>query len=86
MASTKSLKSQVETDFNKSDTSITDEKIRLLLLIHIKETYGSQLAAADHWGVTAAHVSNMVTGKKRITQDVLDEMGYEKEVSKLVSY
>ncbi len=65
---------------------LTDEKMRLALLMHIRTVHGSQKAAADAWGVGESHVSNMVTGRKMITDAVLDEMGYERDVERLVTY
>ena len=63
---------------------ITDDKMRLALLIHIRSEYGSQKEAANHWGMTAIHVSRMVRGRSPISNIILDEMGYEKV--KLISY
>ena len=63
---------------------IPEEKMRLTLLMHIKQKYGSQKAAADAWDLTEVHVSRMVTGRSLIANFVLDEMGYEKV--KLVNY
>ena len=65
---------------------LTDEKMRLALLMHIRKVYGSQKGAADAWGFSEVHVSNMVTGRKLITESVLSEMGYERDVEKLVTY
>jgi plasmid maintenance system antidote protein VapI len=63
---------------------ISEEGMRIRLLIYIKETYKTQKAAAKHWGVSPSQVSQMVVGFCPITQTVLDEMGYQKV--KLVSY
>jgi len=63
---------------------LTDDKMRLKLLMYIKEKYGSQKDAAAEWGLTAIHVSRMVTGRSLISDLILDEMGYEKV--KLVTY
>jgi len=63
---------------------ISEEKMRINLLVYIKETYGTQKKAAAAWGVNPSQVSQMVVGFCPITQTVLDEMGYQKV--KLVSY
>ena len=63
---------------------ITEEKMRLKLLMHIRETYGSQKEAAASWGFSEIHVSRMVTGLRLISDSVLEELGYEKV--KLVNY
>lgn len=65
---------------------MTEEKIRIKLLIHIKEEYGSQKKAAEAWGIDPAIVSKMITGVKPIYDNVLEEIGYKKEVKKLITY
>lgn len=65
---------------------MTEEKMRMKLLFHIKKKYGTQTEAAKQWGVQKSHVSNMITGRKRITDEVLAEMGYQKDVKWLVTY
>ena len=65
---------------------MTDEKMRLALLVYIRKTYGSQSKAAEAWGVSPQHISNMITGRKRLTDEVLLEMGYERDTRQLVTY
>lgn len=63
---------------------ISEETMRLNLLVHIKKKHKTQKSAAAAWGLTPSAVSNMITGLCRINKTVLDEMGYQKV--ELVSY
>lgn len=57
---------------------MTEEKLRLILMKHILEKYGSQEKAGEVWGITQGRVSHMVTGRTPISKSVLDELGYKK--------
>lgn len=65
-------------------TQLSEDGMRIRLLVYIKESYGTQKNAANAWGVTPSQVSQMITGATPITQSVLDEMGYKK--TKMVTY
>lgn len=57
---------------------MTEEKLRLVLLKHIIDTYGSQTEAGKNWGITQSRVSHMITGRAPISETILNELGYEK--------
>lgn len=63
---------------------LDDTEMRLKLLGYIKKKYGSQVEASRVWGISPQQVNNMIKGLTRITQPILDELGYEKV--KLVTY
>ena len=63
---------------------LTEEQMRMKLLVYIKQTYKTQKVAAKVWKVTPSQVSQMITGVTPITQNVLDEIGFKK--TKHVSY
>lgn len=42
---------------------------------HIDRTYESQSAAARDWGVSRSHVCNMLKGRVRPTDRMLEDMG-----------
>jgi hypothetical protein len=61
------------------NTTIAD--ITKALREHVTTKYGKQCAAAAEWGVTSAMVSQVLNGRKRPNQTMLDDAGIERVVT-----
>lgn len=58
---------------------MTEDKFLKLLRRHIFNNYGTQRAAAKHWGLSDAAVSYMVLGHRRPAKVILDDMKFKIE-------
>jgi delta-aminolevulinic acid dehydratase/porphobilinogen synthase len=61
------------------NTTIAD--ITKALREHVASKYGKQCVAAAEWGVTSAMVSQVLNGRKRPNQLMLDDAGIERVVT-----
>ena len=61
------------------NTTIAD--ITKTLREHVASKYGKQSAAAAEWGVTSAMVSQVLNGRNRPNQTMLDDAGIERVVT-----
>lgn len=51
--------------------------IRAVLREHIAKTYGTQRAAAAHWGCTQPYVCAVLTGQKMVPDFMANDAGYQ---------
>lgn len=65
---------------------IAPEPIRLALRQHIRARYGTQQAAANHWGVTRQYVCAVLAGARSPTDAMLAEIGMKKVYVTRVQY
>lgn len=53
---------------------------------YIRNNFDTQKDAAEHYGVNPVAVSQWVTNRRPPCKEILDDMGYERRVTRKVSY
>jgi hypothetical protein len=63
---------------------ITEEEFLAELRAHVAKKYVTRSAAAEAWGLSRSYASAVVAGTKPPSQQILDDIGYER--TKTVGY